>query len=251
MITIADPKGGDGRSVTAVNLAASLALLEKKTLLVDCDPRACATVFAGLDTSTLASDLGSVLFGEVAPSDAVQTTQLRFMDLLPASFNLFHAASRLALNAGNERILRIFLRELRTEYEYMIIDSPASYNFLTVTALAASDWLVAPFQCTSGSIGDFTSLLRMVRHVRSNFQARLKIAGLLFTQCSSREEIDRFIAESDLNGVEGLVYKGFVPRDDALMKAAEEGKPVALYDVESPGARAYLDVAKEVISSFN
>ncbi len=251
LITIAGQKGGNGRSVTAVNLAASLALLEKRTLLVDCDPRACSTVFAGLDTSTLACDLSSVLFGKVAPSDAVLTTRLRFMDILPASFNLFHAASRLSLNAGNERILRIFLRELRTEYEYMIIDSPASYGFLTVAAMAASDWLVVPFQCTPGNIRGFSSLLRMVRHVRSHFQEGLKIAGLLFNQCSSREEIDRFLAGSDLNGVEDIVYKSFVPRDDAIRIAAEDGKPVALHDVESPGARAYLDVAKEVISSFN
>ncbi|MCP4117288.1 MAG: ParA family protein [Desulfobacteraceae bacterium] len=251
MITIAGQKGGNGRSVTAVNLAASLALLEKRTLLVDCDPRACSTLFAGFGASTLSCDLSSVLFGKVAPSDAVFKTRLRFMDLLPASFNLFHAASRLSLNAGNERILRIFLRELRAEYEYMIIDSPASYSFLTVTALAAADWLLVPFQCSPEDIGDFTSLLRMVRHVRSNFQERLKIAGLLFNRCGSREEIDRFLAGNDLNGVENIVYKSFVPGDDAIRAAGEDGKPVALYDVESPGARAYLDVAKEVISSFN
>lgn len=251
LITIAGQKGGNGRSVTAVNLAASLALLEKRTLLVDCDPRACSTVFAGCDAAALSCDLSSVLFGKVAPSDAVVTTRLGYMDLLPASFDLFHAASRLSMNAGNERILRIFLRDLRTEYEYMIIDSPASYSFLTITALAASDWLVVPFQCSPANIGEFTSLLRMVRHVRSNFQERLKIAGLLFNQCGSREEVDRFLAGSDLNGVEDIVYKSFVPRDDAIRAAGEEGKPVALYDVESPGARAYLDVAKEVISSFN
>ncbi len=251
IITIAGQRGGNGRSVAAVNLSASLALFEKKTLLVDCDPQACSTLMAGVDASSMAWDLSSVLTGKVTLKEAVLKTRLRFMDVLPSSLSLFHAASRLSRNAGNERILRIFLRELTDEYDYILIDPPASYSFLTVMAMAAADWLVLPFHCTPEAIGDLRSLLRMVNHVKENFQQHLKIAGAFFNQCCSRGEIDRFLEEKDLRGVEKIVYNSFVPQDDAVEIAARRGKPVALHDIETPGAKAYLDVANELISFFN
>jgi chromosome partitioning protein len=251
IITIAGQRGRNGRSVTAVNLSASLALLEKKTLLVDCDPQACSTRMAGVDLSLMTCDLSSVLVGKVSLQEAVLKTQLRFMDVIPSSLSLFHAATRLSRNVGNERILRIFLRELRDEYDYIIIDPPASYSFLTVMAMAAADWLVLPFHCTPEAIGDLRLLLQMVNHVKDNFQQHLKIAGVFFTQCCSRGEIDRFLEEKDLKGVEKIVYNSFVPQDNAVEIAAQRGKPVALHDIESPGAEAYLDVANELISFFN
>lgn len=251
IITIAGQRGGNGRSVTAVNLSASLALFEKKTLLVDCDPQACSTLMAGAEPSSMICDLSSVLAGKAALKEAVSKTRLRFMDVIPSSLSLFHAATRLSRNVGNERILRIFLRELRDEYDYIIIDPPASYSFLTVMAMAAADWLILPFHCTPEAIGDFQSLLRMVNHVKDNFQQHLKIAGVFFNQCPSKEEIDRFLEDKDLEGVEKIVYNSFVPRDNAIEIAARHGKAVSLHDIETPGAKAYLDVANEVISFFN
>ncbi len=251
IITIAGQRGGNGRSVTAVNLSASLALFEKKTLLVDCDPQACSTRMAGVVPPLVAGGLSSVLAGKVALPGAVLKTRLRFMDLLPSSLSLFHAATRLSRTVGNERILRIFLRELRDEYDYILIDPPASYSFLTVVAMAAADSLFLPFHCTPEAIEDLRSLLWMVHHVKDNFQHHLKIAGVFFNRCRSREEIDRFLEEKDLKGVEKIVYDSFVPQDDAIEISARHGKPVALHDIETPGAKAYLDVANELISFFN
>jgi chromosome partitioning protein len=250
-ITITGQRGGNGRSVAAVNLSASLALLEKKTLLVDCDPRACSTLISGADFPLGSFDLSSVLTGKVDLAGAVLKTRLGFMDVLPSSFNLFHAATSLSRNAGNERILRIFLRELKAEYDYIIVDPPASYSFLTVMAMASADWLLLPFHCTPEAVQDLRSLLWMVHHVKGSFQRDLKIAGAFFNRCSSREEIELFLEQKDLRGVEEIVFKSFVPLDNALVTASRLGRPVALFDIETPGARAYLDLAIELISFLN
>lgn len=202
-ITIIGQRGGNGRSVAAVNLSASLALLEKKTLLVDCDPRACSTLISGADFSPGSFDLSSVLTGKIDLTGAVLKTRLGFMDVLPSSFDLFHAATSLSRNAGNERILRVFLRELKAEYDYIIIDPPASYSFLTVMAMAAADWLILPFHCTLEAAQDLKSLLWMVHHVKRNFQRDLKIAGVFFNRCSSRDEIELFLKKKRPQGCRG------------------------------------------------
>lgn len=251
IITITGQRGGNGRSVAAVNLSASLALLERKTLLVDCDPRACSTLISGADFPPGYFDLSSVLTGKVDLAGAVLKTRLGFMDVLPSSFNLFHAAARLSRNAGSERILRALLRELKTEYDYIIVDPPPSYSFLTVMAMASADWLVLPFHCTPEAVQDLRSFLWMVHHVKGSFQRDLKIAGAFFNQCSSRDDIDFFLEGKDLRGVEKMVFKSFIPRDNALVTASRLGQPVALFDIETPGARAYLDLAIELISFFN
>jgi len=250
IITIVGQKGGSGKSVTAVNLAASLALLEKKTLVVDCDPSAVATSCAGLNNESISVDLSSVFSGKTKLENAVLNSKLRFMDVIPSSLNLFQVASRLSKKTGNEKILRILLRQLIDDYEYIIIDPPSSFSFLTVTAMAASDWLVVPFQCNTGSIEPFNSLLKMIRYIRNSFQIRLRIAGLLFTMCDSREEIDRFLGRNELDGVADIVYATHIPWDDNIGKAVDEGKPVALYDLESSGSKAFMQYAIEVISLF-
>jgi chromosome partitioning protein len=252
-ITITGQRGGNGRSVAAVNISASLALLEKKTLLVDCDPRACSTLISSAEHehSPDSFDLSSVLTGKVDLTRAILKTRLGFMDVLPSSFDLFHAALSLSRNAGNERALRIFLRELKAEYDYIIIDPPASYSFLTAMAMAAADWLILPFHCTPEAVQDLRSLLWMVHHVKGNFQRDLKIAGVFFNRCSSRDEIDLFLEKEDLRGVEEIVFKSFIPQDNALVKASRLGRPLPLFDIESAGARAYLDLANELTSFFN
>ena len=184
ILTIANQKGGTGKSTTAVNLATSFALMEKNTLLVDCDPQGCSTMWSGINSHDFNYDISSVLSGRAHFKDAVVTTQIKCLDVMPANFDLFQASLKLAKNPGNEKLLRLFLKDVEDEYDYIIIDSPSSYSFLNVAAMTASDWLVISMSVHHNSVEDFHCLLRMVKYIQETHNVPLKIAGLLFNRCA-------------------------------------------------------------------
>ncbi len=248
-ITIASQKGGSGKSVTSVNLAASLALLEKKTLLIDCDPQARSSAWSGMNSANPVLGLSSVLAGKSKPLDAVSGTALKFLDVMPSDFNLFNIASKISLNPGNEKLVRLFLRDFEAQYEYVIIDPPSSFSFLSVSAMIAGDWLVVPFSASKSSIEGFALLLRMVRFIKKNFHPHLKIAGLLSIG-SKRRNIDAFLYEQKQDNLKDILYSTYIPEDLNITKATDIGEPVALYDIETKGAKAYLNFAWEIDSFF-
>ncbi|RLC00690.1 MAG: ParA family protein [Deltaproteobacteria bacterium] len=246
IITIAGQKGGTGKSVTAVNLAASLALFEKSTLLIDCDPQGCATQWCGIMNIDYNCDITSVFSGRSRLTDAIVKTQINCLDMMPAGFALFQVALKLAKNSANEKILRLFLKDVEGEYDYIIIDSPSSYNFLSVTAMTAADWLVVCMSVQHNSVGDFHCLLRMVKYIRVTHNVPLKIAGVLFNRSETKDEILSFLENQDLLDIKAMVYDTFIPDDDTIKKSIGSESPVALYDIKSPAAAAYLSFAKEM-----
>jgi len=248
---MAGQKGGTGKSVTAVNLAASLALSGKKTLLIDCDPQGCATQWCGIKDLDYPCDITSVLSGRAKVMDAIVNTQVKNLDIMPAGFNLFQVALKLAKNSGNEKILRFFLKDVEDTYAYIIIDSPSSYSFLSVTAMTAADWLLVCMCPHHNAIEDFHCLLRMVTYIRTTHDVPLKIAGLLFNQCETEKQVASFLENQNLLDVKKLVYPVFIPSDNAIKKAMALKIPVALYDIKSPAAEAYLKVAEEMHFFFN
>jgi chromosome partitioning protein len=251
IITIAGQKGGTGKSTTAVNLSTSLALFGKKTLLIDCDPQACSSQWCGIKDSDYTCDIASVLSGRAKVIDAIGNTRINNLDIMPAGFNLFQVALKLSRNSGNEKILRFFLKDVEEAYEYIIIDSPPSYSFLSVTAMAAADWLLVCMCVHHNAIEDFHCLLRMVKYIRKTHSVPLKIAGLLFNRCETKKEIESFMENQKLLDVKELVYNTFIPNDAAIKNAAELKIPVALHDMKSLAADAYLRAAKELHFFFN
>jgi len=246
IITIAGQKGGTGKSITAVNIAASLALLGKKTLLIDCDPQACATRWVGIKNLDYPFDITAVLSGRARVVDAIVNTRIKRLDVMPAGFDLFQVALKLAKNSGNEKILRYFLKDVEDAYAYIIIDSPSSYSFLSVTAMTAADWLLVCMSVHDNTIEDFHCLLQMVKYIRTTHDVPLKIAGLLFNRCETRNQVDTFIENQKLSDVRKLVYNTIVPNDVAIQNAMTLKIPVALHDIKSPAADAYLRAVEEL-----
>ncbi|NOX34541.1 MAG: ParA family protein [Deltaproteobacteria bacterium] len=246
IITIAGQKGGTGKSVTAVNLATSLALFEKNVLLIDCDPHGCSTQWCGIKSLDFNCDIASVLSGRAKVVDAIVKTRVNYLDIMPAGFNLFQVAMKLAKHPGNEKILRLFLKDVEGEYEYIIIDPPSSYNFLSLTAMTAAHLLLVCMSVHLNSIQDFHCLLRIMKYIRVNHKIPLKIAGLLFNRCNTKEDILSFLENQNLSDVKQMVYDTFIPEDDNIKEAIDLKIPAALHDIKSPAAEAYLSFAEEM-----
>ncbi len=246
ILTIAGQRGGTGKSVTAVNLAASFALLEKNTLLIDTDPQRSATHWCGIKKADYTNDLASVLSGRVKFTDAVIKTELTYLDIIPSGFNLVQVAAKLAKNPGNEKLLRLFLNDVEKDYDYIIIDAPSSYGFLSMMAITAADWLLVCMSIPQTAAEDFHDMLHCVKYIRSLHQISLKIAGLVFNRCGSREEALSFLDHNALSDAKELVLNTVIPADDTIAKSIGRNIPAALYDIKGRAASAYLDLANEV-----
>jgi chromosome partitioning protein len=250
VVTISGQKGGSGKSVTALNLAVSLALYGKKTLLVDSDPQASATQWAGIKAVEASLDLSSVLSGKATIMDAIAKTEFSCLNILPAGFNLFPVASKLAKRVSNEKILRLFLEDIEADYDYIIIDAPSSYGFLSVAALTAADWLIIAMCPRYNSVIEFRCLLQLIKYIRDTHETPLKILNILFNRCKTNGEIDQFLVDQNLSETKSLVSDTFIPEDETVNSAIASKRPLALYDIKSPASLAYLSFAKELVLVF-
>ncbi|MCK5312319.1 MAG: ParA family protein [Desulfobacteraceae bacterium] len=252
VITIAGQRDKTGKSVTAVNLAASLALLEKKTLLIDCDSQANSTAWSGVYNSEDNLDLGALFSGRKEIRDIIHKTDLSFMYVLSSNINLYNIGLKLSKRADNQKMLRIFLKDIQDEYDYIIIDSPSASDFLSLTAMTASDWIIASIPCSSSFMSDLGDLLKMIKYIRKIHKIPLKFAGILVNRCDfSKDEIKSFFNQKDLQNVKDLVFKTFIPEDKSVNQTAELSKPVALCDAKSLATTKYLNLAQELITGFN
>lgn len=248
IITIVNQKGGVGKTTTAINLAASLALAEKEILIVDTDPQGNSTSGLGIVRADLERSLYDIYTGRCGIIDALQTTGMEHLNILPSTIDLLGVEVELVGKEEREYILSNALNAVRENFRYIFIDCPPSLGLLTLNALVSADSVIIPVQCEYYALEGLGLLINTLRHVRSSFKPELEIEGIVLTMFDSRNNLAREVANEVRKHFSDKVYNTVIPRNVSLGEAPSFGKPAILYDIRSKGAQCYLSLAKEILN---
>lgn len=247
VISIANQKGGVGKTTTAINLAASLAAIEHTTLIIDIDPQSNTTSGLGIESKSVNNSVYEIMVGGVEAEDAIRETELPFLEIIPSHINLVGAEIEMIDRERRERILEKAISGLEEKYDFIIIDCPPSLGLLTINALTVSDSVIIPVQCEYFALEGLGQLLNTIKIVRQHLNTELEIEGVLLTMFDTRTRLSDQVADEVRKYFEDKVFEAVIARNVRLAEAPSFGKPALLYDSTSRGAKNYLALAREII----
>jgi chromosome partitioning protein len=247
-VAIVNQKGGVGKTTTAINLGASLALAEKDILIIDTDPQGNSTSGLGIDRDKLTTSLYDAYAGRCAPAEAIMATSIEHLEIIPSTIDLLGVDIELVGKEGGEGILSQIISPLRERYQYILIDCPPSLGLLSLNALVAADSVIVPVQCEYYALEGLSLLTKTLQRVRNSFNPSLEIKGILLTMFDTRNSLSHQVVQEVRRHFGASVFNTVIPRNVALAEAPSHGKPIILYDVRSIGAQSYLSLAKEILN---
>ncbi len=251
IISIANQKGGVGKTTTAINLAGALGVLEKKILLVDADPQANATSGVGIDPNNVKTSIYECLINEVEPKDIILQTNSPNLDLLPAHIDLVGAEIEMINMPNREKMMRAALHKIKDEYDFIIIDCSPSLGLITLNALTASDSVIIPVQCEYFALEGLGKLLNTIKIVQSRLNPDLSIEGLLLTMFDVRLRLSKQVVEEVKTHFQQMVFDTIIQRNTKLGEAPSHGETIIMHDAASKGAINYLNLARELLQKNN
>ena len=249
IISIANQKGGVGKTTTAINLAASLAALEKRTLLVDADPQANATSGLGLEVPKMEASIYDCMIGDATVQEIIQKTELPYLDVVPSNMNMVGAEVEMINLERREQRMKEALEGAIEAYDYVLIDCSPSLGLVTVNALTASHSLLVPVQCEYFALEGLGKLMSTIKIIQQRLNTALVIEGILLTMYDGRLRLSNQVVEEVRKHFPQMVFSTLIPRNIRLSEAPSYGMPALLYDADSKGAQAYVALAQEMVSA--